>query len=65
MAIKISFKKNISENKIENYILFTDENFKIGGLDKISLSKNFEQFKMPSVFISILSIRKCDMAKSK
>jgi leucyl aminopeptidase len=40
MAIKISFKKNISENKIENYILFTDENFKIGGLDKISLSKN-------------------------
>jgi leucyl aminopeptidase len=40
MAIKISFKKNISENKIENYILFSDENFKIGGLDKISLSKN-------------------------
>ncbi len=39
MAIKLSFKKNISESKIKNYILFSDENFKIKGLDAISLTK--------------------------
>ena len=39
MAIKLSFKKNISESKIKNYILFSDENFKIKGLNAISLTK--------------------------
>ena len=39
MAIKLSFKKNISENKIKNYILFSDENFKIMGINAISLAK--------------------------
>ena len=39
MPIKISFKKNIIESKIKNYILFTNENFKIIGLEKTSLSK--------------------------
>jgi len=40
MSIKISLKNNISESKIKNYVLFTDENFKIRGLDRISLAKN-------------------------
>ncbi len=40
MSIKVSFKKNIVENKIKNYVLFSDENFKILGLKKSSLSKN-------------------------
>ncbi len=39
MSLKISFKKNISENKIRNYILFTDVNFKIRGLKNVSLTK--------------------------
>jgi leucyl aminopeptidase len=39
MSIKISFKKNISEKGIENYVLFSNEAFKIIGLNKISLSK--------------------------
>jgi leucyl aminopeptidase len=39
MSIKISFKKNVIENKIKNYILFTNENFKIIGLEKTILSK--------------------------
>ncbi len=39
MSIKISFKKNIIENKIKNYILFTNDNLKIRGLDKTPLSK--------------------------
>ena len=40
MSIKVSFKKNIVENKIKNYVLFSDENFKISGLNKISLNKD-------------------------
>ena len=39
MSVKISLKKNTNENRIKNFILFSDENFKILGLDKISLSK--------------------------
>ena len=40
MSVKISTKKNISENKIKNFILFSDENFKIKGLNKTFLAKN-------------------------
>ncbi len=38
MAIKISFKKNLVEKNIRNYVLFTDESFKIRGLNNLSLS---------------------------
>jgi leucyl aminopeptidase len=38
MSIKVNFRKNIVENKIINYVLFSDENFKILGLNKTSLS---------------------------
>ena len=40
MSIKVTFKKNIVKNKIKNYVLFSDENFKISGLNKISLNKD-------------------------
>ena len=40
MSIKVSFKKNIVENKIKNYVLFSDEKFKVLGLSKTSLSKD-------------------------
>ncbi len=38
MATKISFKKNFKEKNIRNYVLFTDENFRIRGLSKLSIS---------------------------
>ncbi len=40
MSLKISYKKNISEKRVNNYVLFTNEDFKIKDLNKISLSKN-------------------------
>ena len=38
MSIKISLKKNLSENNIKNYVLFTNEDFKISGLSNLSLN---------------------------
>ena len=43
MSIKISYKKNISEKLIKNYVLFSNEDFKINGLNKLSLSKQSNQ----------------------
>jgi len=43
MSIKISYKKGISEKVIRNYVLFSNEEFKINGLNKLSLSKNSNQ----------------------
>ncbi len=40
MSIKVNFKKNIVENKIKNYVLFSDENLKILGLSKTFLAKD-------------------------
>ena len=40
MSVKISYKKGISEKVIRNYVLFSNEEFKINGLNKLSLSKN-------------------------
>ncbi len=37
MSIKISFKQNISEKNVKNYVLFSNELFKIGGLTETSL----------------------------
>ncbi len=39
MSIKISIKTSISENRIKNFVLFTDKEFKINGFSKISLAK--------------------------
>ena len=43
MSIKISYKKGISEKVIKNYVLFSNEEFKINGLNKLSLAKNSNQ----------------------
>ena len=40
MSFKISFKKNIVKNKIRNFVLFSDEKYKVFGLDKSLLSKD-------------------------
>ena len=40
MSIKISLKKNINDKLIKNYVLFSNQKYKINGLSKISLSKN-------------------------
>ena len=40
MSIKITFKTNISEKLIKNYVLFSDEGFKIKGLSQLQLSKH-------------------------
>ena len=40
MSIKISYKKGIVEKDIKNYVLFSDENFKVNGLKKLPLAKS-------------------------
>ena len=40
MSIKITFKTNISEKIIKNYVLFSDENFRIKGFNQLPLSKH-------------------------
>ncbi len=39
MSIKITTKNTINEKDIKNYVLFANEDFKIKGLNKLSLSK--------------------------
>ena len=43
MSIKISYKTATSEKSIKNYVLFSDEEFKINGLTKLSINKNSNQ----------------------
>ena len=43
MSIKISYKNSISEKIIKNYVLFANEEFKINGLNKLSLNKQSNQ----------------------
>ena len=43
MSIKISHKNQINEKLIKNYVLFSNEDFKINGLSKLSLNKQSNQ----------------------
>ena len=43
MSIKISYKKGINEKNIKNFVLFSNLEFKINGLDKLSLAKSSNQ----------------------
>ena len=43
MSIKITYKNQIIEKSIKNYVLFSNEDFKINGLKKLSLSKQSNQ----------------------
>ena len=45
MSIKISYKKGILEKSIKNYVLFSDENFKVNGLKKLPLAKSSNEIK--------------------
>ena len=45
MSIKISFKTGSKEKSIKNYVLFSDEEFKINGLNKLSVSKHSNQIR--------------------
>ena len=54
MSIKISYKNSISEKIIKNYVLFANEEFKINGLNKLSLSKQSNQI---NTYLSTCSYR--------
>ncbi len=43
MSIKITYKTGSNDRSIKNYVLFSDEEFKINGLSKLSISKNSNQ----------------------
>tara|TARA_S200000501_G_scaffold76254_1_gene68054 strand:- start:822 stop:2291 length:1470 start_codon:yes stop_codon:yes gene_type:complete len=43
MSIKISYKKASNEKSIQNYVLFSNEDFQINGLNKILLGKQSSQ----------------------
>ena len=43
MSMKITYKTGSNEKSIKNYVLFSDEEFKINGLSKLSISKNSNQ----------------------
>ena len=45
MSIKISIKKTITDKDVKNYVLFCNENFKINGLNKISLKNQSKQIE--------------------
>ena len=39
MPIKINVKKSVNDSAIKNYILFSDEKFKINSLNRLSLGR--------------------------
>ncbi len=43
MSIKITYKSTSNDRSIKNYVLFSDEEFKINGLHKLSISKSSNQ----------------------
>ena len=43
MSIKITYKTVSNDKSVKNYVLFSDEEFKINGLSKLSISKNSNQ----------------------
>ncbi len=43
MSLKITYKKGVNEKNIKNFVLFSNEDFKINGLNKLSLAKNSNQ----------------------
>ena len=43
MSIKISYKKVIAEKNIKNYVLFSNEDFAVYGLKKLSLRSSLNQ----------------------
>ena len=58
MSIKITLKNNTKDNQVKNYVLFCDENFKINGLNKLSLNK---QSKLINDSIQSNNLKKKDI----
>ena len=56
MSIKISYKKGIAEKSIKNYVLFSNEDFTINGLKKLSLRDS--EIKINKTIISYKSKKK-------
>ena len=40
MSLKINFKNNVKEKNVQNYVLFSDENFNIRGLNNLAIAKD-------------------------
>ena len=43
MSIKITYKNGINEKSIQNYVLFSNEEFNVYGLNKTLLGKHSSQ----------------------
>ena len=43
MSLKITYKKGVNEKNIKNFVLFSNEEFKINGINKLSIAKNSNQ----------------------
>ena len=43
MSIKLTHKKQINEKSIKNFVLFSNNQFKINGFKKLSLANNSSQ----------------------
>ena len=54
MSIKISIKKSFSPKLVKNYVLFCDENFKINGLNNLTLKNKSSEIN------KIIKINKSD-----
>ena len=75
MSIKITLKNNTKDNQVKNYVLFCDENFKINGLNKLSLNKHSKLIndsirsnnlkKKDIIFFNINPIQKIILIKIK
>ena len=43
MSLKINFKNNVKEKNVQNYVLFSDENFNIRGLNNLAIAAPLAQ----------------------
>ena len=43
MSLKITYKKGVNEKNIKNFVLFSNEEFKINGINKLPVAKNSNQ----------------------
>ena len=55
MAIQVTYKKQINDKLIKNYVLFSNESFKIYNLNQISLKKRefFMMLYNPPTMVSV------------
>ena len=75
MSIKITLKNNANDKQVKNFVLFCDENFKINGLNKLSLNKHSKLIndsiqssslkKKEIIFFNINPIQKIILIKIK